>query len=81
MPLVLQGTLVLGIDEEPYDEALVVLNGRVAGVAGDFRRDGHRFRFRALLDFEQFQEGDNEVELLLLGSGDQPPPFLRVPLA
>ena len=81
VPLVLQGTLVLGIDEEPYDEALVVLNGRVAGVAGDFRRDGHRFRFRALLDFEQFQEGDNEVELLLLGSGEQPPTFLRVPLA
>lgn len=81
IPLVINATLSLGAGNEPYEDALVAVNGTVAGVAGDFEREGGHWRFSALLDFEQFREGDNEVELLLVGAGGDDPTFLRVPLA
>jgi len=79
IPLVITGSLTLERRNEPYEVALVVVNGRVAGVAGDFRREGGRWHFSALLDFEQFREGDNDVGLLIVGSGE--PTFLTVPRA
>ena len=80
VPLVLRGTFFLPDGAQPYELGLISLDGTVAGVAGDFEPgDNGRWRFRALLDFEQFREGDADVELLLVGGGD-PPTFLRVPM-
>jgi hypothetical protein len=63
VPLVLHGRLQL--DGRPPDEALVALNGVVAGVAGDFEQHEGTWRFSALVDFEAFEDGENEVQLLL----------------
>ena len=79
IPLIISGSLALEPGHEPAEEALVVVNGVVAGVAGDFQREGGQWRFSALLDYEQFAEGDNEVELLLLESGA--PTFITIPRA
>ena len=79
IPLVVDGTVTLEPDHQPADAALVVLNGTVAGVAGDFQRDGDQWRFSALLDFQRFREGDNHVQLLLVGSGGSDPTFLEIP--
>ena len=80
VPLVVHGELDLGGDAEPPEEGLVVLNGRVAGVAGGFARDGSRFTFRALLDFQQFEDGENTVALLLPTEPGPNPPFREVEL-
>lgn len=51
--------------------AVVVVNGRVAGVAGEFEHaDGGRISFDSLISEEMLQHGANEVILLLpTGSG------------
>ncbi len=79
IPLVVDGSVALEPGHEPADVALVTLNGTVAGVAGDFREVDGRWHFSALLDYRLFQEGDNEVGLLLVGSGGEDPTFYEVP--
>ena len=64
---------------EPAEEALVALNGTVAGVAGDFHQVDGRWHFSAMLDYRLFQEGDNDLSLLLVGSGGPDPTFYEVP--
>jgi len=64
-PMLLAGSLALDGGEVPTD-ALVVVNGRVAGVAGDFAQgDGGRATFNALISEEILERGPNEVVLLL----------------
>ncbi len=79
VPLVISGSVALEPGHQPAEEALVVVNGTVAGVAGDFQRRGDRWHFSALLDFQQFRTGDNDVELLLVGGAGDDPPFLSIP--
>ncbi len=63
-PMLLKGSLSGGDGDLPA-EAVVVVNGRVAGVAGDFAREGSRITFSTLISEEILQEGENEVVLLL----------------
>ena len=79
IPLVVEGSLDLEPGHEPADEALVALNGTVAGVAGDFHEENGRWHFRALLDYRLFTEGDHEVALLIVGRGGDEPTFYEVP--
>src|SRR5690606_39089740 len=69
IPLVVTGSLELEPGHEPADEALVAVNGTVAGVAGDFHEENGRWHFRALLDYRLFTEGDHQVSLLIVGRG------------
>lgn len=80
IPLVIHGAVTIGGDRVPYAEALVAINGEVAGVAGDFVLSGPAWRFSALFDFEQIREGDNAIDLLLVAGGGDDPPFVRIPL-
>ena len=63
-PMLLYGVLEAPEGEVP-DEGVVLVNGRVAGVAGDFAEDGDRVTFNALISEEILQRGENEVVLLL----------------
>ena len=67
-------TSVLDLDGGPLpDAAVVVANGRVAGVAGNFAEsDGGRASFNALISEEILRRGANEIVLLLpTGSGSR----------
>ena len=79
IPLVVEGSVDLEPGHEPAEVGLVTLNGTVAGVAGDFEDVDGRWHFSALLDYRLFEEGDNEVGLLLVGSGGDDPTFYEVP--
>lgn len=78
LPLTLHGVL-LQEGAPPPDEGLVVLNGTVAGVAGDFQEQSPgSWDFSAVLDFEQFRQGENRVELLLPTGDGQERSFRRI---
>ena len=71
-PLLLHGRLVAPPGGTPPEEALVVVNGTVAGVAGDFEPDEGAFAFSALIAEETLRRGGNEVSLLVpVGGGDR----------
>ena len=80
VPLVISGTLRLARAHQPYAEALLVLNGRVAGVARTSEAGPGRWGISGLVDFQEFRSGDNTVDLLLLGDGSVDPLLYRVPL-
>jgi hypothetical protein len=64
-PMLLTGSLESDGGELPED-GVVVVNGRVAGVAGDFHEgDDGRIAFNALISEEILQHGANDVVLLL----------------
>ncbi len=63
-PLLVHGDLVPGVLAVPTD-ALVALNGTVAGAVEDFEEDDGGLRFSALLAEELLEPGDNEVTLLV----------------
>ena len=52
-------------DGDVPDGGVVVVNGRVAGVAGDFAEDGDHVTFNALISEEILQQGANDVVLLV----------------
>lgn len=80
IPLVITGTLHLDASNDPFEEALLVVNGTVAGVADTARAGPGRWDVTGLVDFQQFRAGENHVELLLLGDGADDPLLYRVPL-
>jgi hypothetical protein len=62
------------------EEALIAVNGTVAGVAGGFTAaDGGGSDFNALIAEETLREGANDVVLLIPQNGGQT--FRAVPLA
>lgn len=64
-PLLLIGSLEAGDGDLP-DEAVVVVNGRAAGVAGEFtREDDGRVSLNAMISPEMLRRGHNDVVLLL----------------
>ena len=63
-PMLLYGSLEAPDGDLPQG-GVVVVNGRVAGVAGDFAEDGDHVTFNALISEEILRHGANEVELLL----------------
>ena len=63
-PILVHGTLDPGILAVPTD-ALLAVNGRVAGAVGGFTEDGSNLSFSALLAEELLAPGANQVTLLL----------------
>ncbi len=64
-PMLLTGSLEDDGGDLPED-AVVVVNGRVAGVAGEFEgNDDGRITFNSLISEEMLQRGANDVVLLL----------------
>jgi hypothetical protein len=63
-PVFLHGVASTGLTFTPT-EGLVVLNGRVAGVAVDFQGAASEVRFTAILAEELLQPGRNDIQLLL----------------
>jgi Sulfatase len=63
-PLLVHGDLVSGALAVPTD-ALVALNGTVAGAFGDVEEEDGEVRFSALLAEELLEPGNNEVTLLV----------------
>ena len=63
-PMLLYGSLEAPDGGVP-EGGVVVVNGRVAGVAGDFAEDGDHVTFSALISEEILQRGENDVVLLV----------------
>jgi len=77
-PLLVHGRLDPGAMATPTD-ALLALNGVVAGTVGGLEPDGDTLGFSALLVEDLLEPGDNEVQLLLpVSAGARS--FLAVPL-
>lgn len=65
VPILVSGRMDLPPGEHLPRSVLVVVNGTVAGVGGDFHRSGGHYTFTALLGEWLIQDGANTVDLLV----------------